>query len=121
MKDNGEVFFEHYNLYSDKQLTNAENYHEVFKSIALDTPYGVCQELLEHKDPITGKLPENFNTGSFNAIDVDFELGYSLIRIDIIPVDVFDHSSVEIYELHFLKELNCVKNNSKSLSNSYCA
>lgn len=121
MKDNGEVFFEYYNLYSDKPLTNAENYHEVYKSIALDTPYGVCQELLDHKDPITGKLPENFDTSSFKAIDVDFELGYSLIRIDIIPVDEFDNSSVEIYELHFLKELNCVKNNSQSLSNSYCA
>lgn len=121
MKDNGEMFFEYYNLYSDKPLSNVENYQEVFKSIALDTPYGVCQELLEHKDPTTGKLPQNFDTSEFKAIDVDFELGYSLIQIDLIPIDDFDHNSIEFFELHFLKEFNCVENNTQSFSNSYCA
>lgn len=121
MKDNGEVFFEHYNLYSDKPLSKAENYNEVFKSIALDTPYGVCQELLEHIYPTTGKLHENFDPSEFKAIDVDFELGYSLIRIDLIPVDEFDHESADFFELHFFKEFDCVKNNTQNSSNTYCA
>lgn len=121
MKDNGEVFFEYYNLYSDKPLSMADNYQEVFKSIALDTPYGVCQELLDHQDPSTGKLSENFDTSEFKAIDVDFELGYSLIRIELITIDDFDHNNAEIYFNHFLKEFNCVTNNSKNSSNSYCA
>lgn len=121
MKDNGEVFSDYYDLYSDKPLSTDDHYHEVFKSIALDTPYGVCQELLDHKDPITGKLSQNFDSSEFKAIDVDFELGYSLIQIDIIPIDDFDYDRTAFHELHFLKELNCVKNNTQNFSNSYCA
>ncbi len=87
MKDNGDVFFDYYNMYSDAPLSNHDDYHDVLKSLALNSPYGSCH-----------------NSTSFTGIDVDFDRGYSLIDIDITHIDEFNHDSpVEIYELHFFK------------------